>query len=372
MIPVCISLVNPDVGFAQKDSYANCPAMTQPQTGYWEFFAAEARRGKSPLYEKLALGIGADPALIALAMRKKDSQPAANILLGAVHLLLLQGADHPLADHYPSVRPDAEPNGDPVALFADFVRAHEAALIPLIETGVTNTNEVGRSATLLPAFDHIARATGQGLHLIELGPSAGFNLNFDRYGMRFLRDGAELMTVGPSNSAVLLACDLRGSSIPPLSDIAVPVLSRRGLELNPIDLRDPRSRLWLKALVWPELTERHRRLDQAIASQLEHPVAIFRGDAMKLLGPCVETLPSGGAAVVFHSHVTYQFTPEMRAALDGLLVTLSALRPIHRISIEFHEGGYPIRHGLYSGGTVTHATLGRCDPHGMWMEWGSP
>jgi hypothetical protein len=343
--------------------------MTQPQTGYWEFFAAEARRGKSPLYETLSLAIGKDPALIALAMRKREGQPPANILLGAVHLLLLQGADHPLPDHYASVRPGAAPAGDPVALFADFVRTHEAVLIPIIESGVTNTNEAGRSATLFPAFDHIAQTTGQGLHLVELGPSAGFNLNFDRYGYRYLRDGAELMRVGPGDASLVLSCELRGAAVPPLSDISVPVLTRRGLELNPIDLRDPVARLWLKALVWPELTERHDRLDRAIASQLANPVTIFRGDAMKLLGPCIETLPPDGAAVVYHSHVTYQFTAEMRAALDAQLLALSASRPIHRISIEFHEGGYPIRHGVYAYGAVTQTVLGRCDPHGHWLEW---
>lgn len=343
--------------------------MTHPQTGYWEFFAAEARRGKSPLYEKLALGIGADPYLAALAMRKKESQPPANILLAAVHYLLLRGADHPLAEHYPSVKPGPAPTNDPVALFADFVRTQESALIPLIETGVTNTNEVGRSASLLPAFDHIARTTGQGLHLIELGPSAGFNLNFDRYAVQFMRGGAELMTVGPSGGLPKLECDLRGDVVPPLSDDPVPVLSRRGLELNAVDLRAPHARLWLKALVWPELLDRHRRLDQAIASQLEHPVAIFRGDALKLLGPCIETLPVDGAAVVFHSQVTYQFTADMRAALDSLLLKLSSARPIHRISIEFHDGGYPIRHGVYADRQVTQTTLGRTDPHGHWLEW---
>lgn len=344
--------------------------MSHPTTGYWEFFAAEARRGKSPLYEKLALGIGADPNLASLAMRKREGQPPANILLAAVHLLLLQGADHPLADHFPSVRPDATPNGDPVVHFAEFVRSHEATLVPIVESGVTNTNEVGRSATLLPAFEHIARAAGQGLHLVELGPSAGFNLNFDRYRMRFVRHGSELMSIGPANAKVELECDLRGPSVPPLSDDPVPVLSRRGLELNPIDLADARARAWLKALVWPELTDRHRRLDLAIASQLENPVAIFRGDALKLLPPAIDMLPPDGAAVVYHSHVTYQFTPEMRAALDALLLKLSAQRTIHRISIEFHDGGYPIRHGVYAGGAVSQTTLGRCDPHGMWLEWG--
>jgi hypothetical protein len=345
--------------------------MSHPQTGYWEFFAAEAARGKSPLYEKLALAIGEDESLIALAMRKRDGQPAANILLGAVHVLLLQGANHPLADHYPSVRPGAEPSCEPVQAFKEFVAKHEAALIPIIEAGITNTNEVGRSATLMPAFDHVARTAGQGLHLIELGPSAGFNLNFDRYAYVYSRDGVDAIQTGPPSASVQLNCELRGPHDPPLSDDPVPILSRRGLELNPIDLRDARARLWLKALVWPELSARHACLDQAITSQLEHPVAIFRGDALKLLTPAIETLPPGGVAVVFHSHVTYQFSEQMRAALDELLSRLSRLRPIHRISIEYHNGGYPIRHGVYAGGTVTQTTLGLCDPHGMWLEWGA-
>jgi hypothetical protein len=343
--------------------------MTQPTQDYWGFFAAEATRGKSPLYSRLSRAIGDDHALAALAMRKKESQPPANIILGAVHLLLLQGADHPLADHYPSVRPNAAPGGDAVALFADFVRAHEAALIPIIENGVTNTNEVGRSAVLSPAFAHVARTAGQGLHLVEIGPSAGFNLNFDRYLIRYTREGGAGQQAGPADAGVRLDCTLKGPGEPPYADMPPSVLSRRGLELNPVDLNDPHQRLWLKALVWPELTARHARLDAAIAEQLVHPVPIFHGDALKLIAPAIETLPPDGAALVFHSHVTYQFTPEMRAQLDAALTKLSAARPIHRISIEYHEGGYPIRHGVYAGGAVSQRVLGACDPHGMWLEW---
>jgi len=77
---------------------------------YWTFFAREAKRGRSPLYEHLAAGIGATPELKAMAARAKKGQPPANILLGSVHYLLLGGQEHPLADHYPSVRPKAPTN----------------------------------------------------------------------------------------------------------------------------------------------------------------------------------------------------------------------------------------------------------------------
>jgi hypothetical protein len=259
--------------------------------------------------------------------------------------------------------------GDPVPLFADFVRSHEAALVPLIENGVTNTNEVGRSAVLLPAFAHGARTAGQGLHLVELGPSAGFNLNFDRYLVRYARDGGPARDCGPEAAPVRLECSLKGPYDPPYAEYPPVVLSRRGLELNPVDLNDPSQRLWLKALVWPELTARHARLDAAIAEQLRFPVPIFHGDAIKLIEPAIETLPPDGVALVFHSHVTYQFTPDMRGRLDAALLKLSTSRPVQRVSIEYHEGGYPIRYGVYTGGAVSQSVLGFCDPHGMWLEW---
>jgi hypothetical protein len=344
--------------------------MSHPKKDYWQFFSEEAARGRSPLYARLALAVGGDAYLTAIAMRKREGQPAANVLFAAVHALLLRGADHPLAEHYPSVRPGARPAGAPEPLFAGFVRSHEAALLPLIESGVTNTNEVLRSASLLPAFGHAARAAGTGLRLIELGPSAGFNLNFDRYRYQYTREGAPDIARGPADADLVLACALRGPHAPELAPGFPSVLSRAGLERNPIDLGDPGARLWLKALVWPELGERHARLDRAIASQIQHPVAIVAGDALATLPDAVRTAPAGGTILVYHSHVIYQFTDSMRAALDASLAGLSLARPIHRIGIEYEDGAYPIRHCVYAGGALAqHSVLGRCDPHGSWLEW---
>ncbi|HAH10070.1 MAG TPA: hypothetical protein DCL48_08215, partial [Alphaproteobacteria bacterium] len=308
---------------------------------YWTFFSQEAARGQSPLYERLSLGIGEDQRLQDLAAQVRDGQPHANILLGSVHALLLKGADHPLAEHYPSVRPGARPHGDPVLLFRDFVDAHEAALLPMIRSRVTNTNEVGRCTSVMPVFDLVARESGQGLHLIEIGPSAGFNLNFDRYGYQYKQGGAVALARGAADAPVTLSCEMRGGAVPTLGLSMPAILTRVGLELNPVDLNNAEDRLWLKALVWPELLERHARLDAAIRVLMEHPVTIRFGDALALLGPQLAQTPKDGRVVVSHTHVTYQFTPLMREQLDAILLEASAARPVARVSIEYHEGRYP-------------------------------
>ncbi|TIP77567.1 MAG: DUF2332 family protein, partial [Mesorhizobium sp.] len=68
---------------------------------YYRFFANESRRGGSPLYEKLSLGIADDVALQRLAAGRRKGQPAANLVFGAVQYLLLGGVDHPLKEYYP-------------------------------------------------------------------------------------------------------------------------------------------------------------------------------------------------------------------------------------------------------------------------------
>ena len=337
---------------------------------YWAFFASEALRGHSPLYQRLALGVRETPELQALAAHARKGQPHANILFGAVHYLLLGGLSDALADYYPSVRPAARPQGDVFPLFAAFCKANERDLLPLIKTRVTNTNEVARSATLYPAFDFIARETGEALHLIEIGPSAGLNMNWDRYLYSYMRDGRVAIERGAHGSKVHLTPELRSAAVPPLLARMPEVANRVGLELNPVDLSKPEDRLWLKALIWPELTARFARFDGAMEVALAHPQRIWPGDALALLPDAVtRELPPNGAAVVYHSHVTYQFSEEMRARLNELLMTLSCKRPIYRLSIEWDGADYPINLGRYDGGEPTRRTLGHCDPHGSWLGW---
>ena len=59
-------------------------------------FAAECD-GISPLYSFLAAKIAQDRALLTLALACRPGQPPGNLLLGAVHYLLLQQPAQPLA-----------------------------------------------------------------------------------------------------------------------------------------------------------------------------------------------------------------------------------------------------------------------------------
>lgn len=133
----------------------------------------------SPLYARLARGIAERPRLLELCEGRRPGQPAPQLLFAAVHSLLLSGYDHPLAAFYPTCADDpTDPRVvDPISAFHSFCLSHESRVRDLVATRRGQTNEVGRSAVLLPAFEHVSRAAGRTpLALVEIGASAGLNL----------------------------------------------------------------------------------------------------------------------------------------------------------------------------------------------------
>ncbi len=283
---------------------------------YWGFFAQDAKRTGSALYARLSAGIGADEDLKALAARAKPGQPHANLILGAVHFLILRGARHPLTRFYPTaggtVAADAE---DPMPDFRGFVAAHRSEIERLIETRVTNTNEVGRSALLHPGFRVIARQAGAPLSPIEIGPSAGLNLIWDRYGVRYSRDGVVAAAVN-AGAPLVVDCEVRGEAVPPVEPMPH-VGSRVGLELNPVDLSNADDRDWLRALIWPDQVSRLARLDRAIDLFRVETPPILAGDALALLPDALARVPRDSTPVVYHTIAVYQFSRDMREALEA-------------------------------------------------------
>jgi hypothetical protein len=337
-------------------------------------FADAECRGSSPLYERLSYGVADDPDLVALAAHGRPGQPLPNLFFAAVRYLLRAEPSHPLASFYPSLSPIPNP-GDPLPAFRHFCLAHAGAMRDLLATRLVQTNEVRRSACLLPAFGLVAaRAPGRPLALLEIGPSAGLNLLPDRYGFHY-SDGRR---AGDPASPVQLACELRGPVSAPIPETVPAIGFRLGIDLNPVDVRDADAVAWLRALVWPEHRERAALLDAALAVARREPPRLLAGDALDRLPDALATIPPGLAVCVFHSMVLNQFTPEARGRLAAILLDHGRARDIYRVSlgdlftegVSLADGPRPMLRLLtYHRGAVAEETFARCDPHGSWIEW---
>jgi hypothetical protein len=258
-------------------------------------------------------------------------------------------------------------NEDPFPPFKDFVAQHKDAIAPMIATRVTNTNEVGRSALLHPGFRALASQAGTPLHLVEIGPSAGLNLIWDRYGVRYTKEGEVASGIAP-DAKLVLDCGLQGEAIPPTGPSPT-VASRIGLELNPVDLSNPDDLDWLRALIWPDDVARLARLDQAIALSGADRPKIRAGDALALLPDALAEIPQKETACVYHTIAIYQFSAEMKDALEAILTVAGVRRPVHRLSFEYDGTDYAMTLIRYADGAREERTLALAHPHGRWIDW---
>ncbi len=333
---------------------------------FWQFGVLECR-DSSPLYERLSGAIAADPEILALVARTLPGQPIANLLFAAVQFLLLQGASPALAAFYPVLSGTPPPDADPWPRFRACCREHRAAILELTATRRVQTNEVQRCTSLFPAFQLLSsHEECRPLALIEIGTSAGLNLRWDSYGYDY-GDGKRY---GDVYSSVQLVCALRG--VVPLPPLAPPptVVSRVGVDLNPVDIGDPDAVLWLRALIWPEHTRRAELLRAAVAQAQRNPSRILAGDALDLLPGLLETAPGDATLCVYHSFTVNQFSREARERLAALLSEHSARRPIFRVAVESRpEGDAEITLFSYRNGSATTEPLAICNPHGRWLEW---
>jgi hypothetical protein len=282
----------------------------------WARYSAD-----SPLYTHLVEVIASDPELMKVIDRVVHL-PAPNMLFGAVQFLLAAEPGAKLAAYYPSFTDDPLPLEGVDGPFRDFVLAHAEEIVEIGATRYTQTNECRRCVALLPA---VWEAPFDRFHMIDIGTSAGLNLALDRY--RYQWDG---VAWGPESSVVLVA-ESRG--VDPLPR-EIDLLSRVGLDLNPIDIDDPVERLWLESLVWPEHHQRRERLRLALGLAAQVPIEMVGGDAVEVLPGVLERLPDGDPVVMTDSFSLNQFDPGQIDRLDRVVATERRRRPVHRVSWE--------------------------------------
>lgn len=304
--------------FARQARY--CREHGSPFTARVLHAAARALDRGEPVLRPLAAWPG-DPVADALPLR----------LAGALHGLVLDGRAGELARHYPG---GGAEDGDEALWHAaaDALRAHPQVLADYLASP-PQTNEVGRAAVLLGGFMTIAARAGLPLRLLELGASAGLNLNWDHYRYRF--GEAEW---GGADGALELAPAWHGD-LPAMA--ALHIAARSGCDRAPVDAGDPAQCLRLRSYVWADQHGRLCQLDAALGVARRHPVHVEREQADTWLERQLAVPATGVVTVVYHSIFwSYLSTAERArivATLERAGETASATAPLAWLRFEFTD-----------------------------------
>jgi hypothetical protein len=340
----------------------------------WREFAKRECGTYSPLYAEISAAVAEDGDLLDLVLEAPPSAHQPNVLLAAVHYLNLDGMSHPLADIYAG-----QHSGEDIGLlFRDLCLSNRVAVLGLMRSRRTQTNECGRSAVLALGLTAAAAATGEPVGLLDAGASAGLNLLLDRYRLDYGLHGA----LGPAGSPVHVDCVVRSPSLP-VPDRLPAIARRLGLDRTPVDLSNPDDVRWLLACVWPD-TGRVERTSAAIDLAREQAVHMQAGDMVRDLGAALASFTSGPIAVVTSWAYAY-LSPSERGTFCEVLAEEGHRRPVAWISAEGSgvvellgpppkgpdEETTPSVLGLvvYHKSQCDARSLALVHPHGNWIDW---
>ena len=338
---------NPNIAGFRKQALS-CRWLNSPLTASVIEAAVDVLDDSSETGRRI-LGWNGDPLVDALPLR----------LAGGLHALARRGDMPTLTALYRG-------DGDD---FTGAVRAaiaeHDAWLSAWLDSP-PQTNEVGRSGALMAGLMVAAGRLNMPIQLLELGSSAGLNLNLDRFGYVL---GAR--TAGPSDAAVQIAPNWTGDAP---SGVWPVITARAGVDLRPVDVSDDAVAERLIAYCWADQSERVARLEAAIAVARAFPPHVAQGDAADWLDKQLSTPQANGTArIVMHS-VFWQYLPQgsrdrITAIMNQAGESATAERPLGWLRFEPGDNlalmALTLR--LWPLGDDLH--LANCHPHGAHIEW---
>lgn len=260
--------------------------------------------GDSPCFEAWAAGVVEDPDVLAWLGTLPPIKRQPNLVFAAARW---HGA--PAPGPYDGLR--------------RVLLEREAEVRGTVMSRATQTNEVGRLATLVPVLGLLEGP----LALVEVGASAGLCLFPDRYDYAWPPVG-ELLGSG----GAVLTADATGAL--PVPTAHPEITWRGGVDLNPLDVADADAMAWLENLVWPEQDERRERLRTAVEVARTEPPALRRGDLFDHLPALLDEATGHGTPVVFHSAVVAYLEEDERRRFHELMTGLVAAGRCRWISNE--------------------------------------
>jgi hypothetical protein len=247
----------------------------------------------------------------------------------------------------------------------DPLAAHEEFLREFVATRGVQTNEVQRSWILLPLLLRVVQRTGADrFDLLELGPSAGLNLVWDRYRYRY-----EAGEWGLRGAVLSFEGEERRPVPSELLELQPRVGRRVGIDRSPIDVTTEDGARLLRSFVWAGQYDRMRRLDQAIEELREDPPELVHGDYVEALPGLLAAQPTTSLTIVFQTASFGYIGDEGRARVRSVLEEAGASRPLAFISTGKPREGedWGLRIVYWPGGEREFA--GHADFHGSWLSW---
>jgi hypothetical protein len=311
--------------------------------------AGQRQLFRAPRTAALVAGWPGDPSAAALAMRF-------NAALNALARRRVSAALHGLYEGR---------HNDFDGVIGDTLETEDQFIAEwMLET--PQTNEVGRAASLFSALLVLNDAFGLPFELLEVGSSAGLNLNMAQYAYEL---GG--LIKGPAEASVRIAPQWAG---PPPPDARVEIRSARGVDLRPLDPANPTTTERLLSFVWADQTARAKRLEHALLVARQMRPQVDRANAVSWIAArLAEPQPEGTCRVVFHSMVLqYLEAADRLAVIDavrGAGARATRSRPVARISFEWNESRSEVRLMLTAWPDGRTRSLATCHPYGDWVDW---
>lgn len=333
--------------------------------------AAQCRMAGSRLTGALLAGAADDveaggPAADLLLPLETDAAGTVPALrfAGAVHRWVLEERAPEVAAHYPSVGGTA----DVEAVWPAVRRLLAASDLREDVRRPVQTNEVGRSAALYGGLLHVVARTGLPVRLLEVGASAGLNLQVDRFAYSV---GSRLL--GAPASPVRLVDPWTGALPPPAEP---QVVARAGCDPSPLDPRSTDDRRTLLSYVWADQSHRVERLRSALRLAAAAPVDVERSPASAFLHRELSRPADGVVTVVWQSVVWQYLSRSEREAVSRTLEAAgeraTRAAPLAYLSLEPDRVGerqFAFRLRLRSWPGGQEDVLADAEGHGPPVRW---
>lgn len=230
--------------------------------------------------------------------------------------------------------------GDVAAIRADARRLSDE-VAAAVDIGLVQYTDPCRIGDILPGILIAARwYPGRPIRLIDLGTSAGMILLMTSMGVRYPTG-----TWSPDDPVDTVASALSA----PAELLTTPLLfdSAVGIDLRPLDLREPESETLVRSYMWPDATAREERLTQGIRAARERPPTLIQGDIPLVLADVArEHIDRDCLTIIIDSAFSHYLPVKDQNTVGRILDRLCGLGPLALVTGGTSVSGRPMTAAL--------------------------